>query len=290
MKQAYHAASPVDAQLAMDLLAAEGIDAHVQGSFLSGAAGELPVGELLRVWVADADLDRARELLAARERDAVALDGEAIDPLLLRSWQRAWRGLGATGEGDMLRDELLGAWNEPQRHYHTLRHLHDCIAQLEPALGLAQQPQEVEMALWFHDAVYDPRAADNEQRSADWAEGALEKAGVSAEVRGRIHALVMATRHAAEPFGPDERLLVDVDLAILGAARERFDEYEVEVREEYAWVPGPVFRHKRREVLGQFLARPRIYSTESFHESFEANARANLEHALAGLKPWWQVW
>ena len=290
MKQAYHAANPVDATLAVDLLASEGIPAHVQGNFLSGAAGELPVGELLRVWVADADLERAKALLAERERDVEALEPDAIDPLFERSWERAWRGLGARGDGIALRDRLLEAWQEPQRHYHTSRHLHDCLALLEGALDSAAHPAEVEMALWFHDAIYDPRAADNEQRSADWAQRALAGAGVAPEACARVHALVMATRHAVQPDGADEQVLVDVDLAILGAERERFDEYEVEVREEYAWVPAPVFRHKRRQILQEFLARPAIFSTPAFASRFEEAARSNLERARAALKPWWRVW
>jgi predicted metal-dependent HD superfamily phosphohydrolase len=290
MKQAYHAANPVDAQLALDLLAAEGINAHVQGGFLSGAAGELPVGELLRVWVADADLARAKELLAEREGSVDALESGMLDPLLARSWERAWRGVGGAGAGTGLRDELLEAWSEPQRRYHTLRHLRDCIALLEPELAQAAHAAEVELALWFHDAIYDPRAPDTEQRSADWAERSLAAAGVAADARSRVRALVMATRHAAEPEGPDEELLVDMDLAILGAPRERFDEYEVEVREEYAWVPGPVFRHKRRQILAEFMARPSIYSTPVFALRLEATARANLERARDALRPWWRFW
>jgi predicted metal-dependent HD superfamily phosphohydrolase len=290
MKQAYHAANPVDAQLAVDLLAAEGIAAHVQGSYLSGAAGELPVGELLRVWVGDEDLARAKALLAARGRGEGALEADAVEPLFERSWRRAWRELAAGGDGLALRDGLLEAWIGPSRHYHTLRHLHDCLALLEPVRETARHPAEVEIALWFHDAIYDPRAADNEQRSADWAAKALSDAGVDPQATARVHALVMATRHAAEADGTDQELLVDIDLAILGAGRERFDEYEVEVREEYAWVPGPVFRHKRKQILAGFLARPRLYSTPQFAERFEASARENLAHSLASLKPWWRPW
>jgi predicted metal-dependent HD superfamily phosphohydrolase len=290
MKQLYHAANPVDAQLAIDLLASEGIEAHLQGQFLSGAAGELPVGELLRVWVREADFERARDLLAGMARGDEALVAGELDPLLARSWHRAWNGLAAGGEGLGLRDEVLAAWAQPQRHYHTLRHLRDSLVLLEPELAQAEHPAEVEMALWFHDVVYEPKATDNEQRSADWADAALARAGVDAEARERICSLVMATRHAATPEGTDEQLLVDVDLAILGADAERFDEYQVEVREEYAWVPAPVFRHKRRQILEQFLARPAIYSTPDFAERFEQPARANLARAVAALKPWWQVW
>jgi predicted metal-dependent HD superfamily phosphohydrolase len=146
----------------------------------------------------------------------------------------------------------------------------------QPALGLARHPGEVELALWFHDAVYDPKGQDNEARSADWATEALAQTGASGEVQQRVRALIMATCHDAEPDGDDARLLVDIDLAILGAEPPRFAEYDQQVRAEYRWVPGWLYRRKRKEVLAGFLARPAIYGTERFRERLEARARENL--------------
>lgn len=288
MKQAYRAANPVDAQLVVDLLASVGIDAFVQGQFLSGGVGELPAGELLRVWVPDDELERARACIA--ERETHPLMENSLDPALSRSWARAWNGLDAEGHGLALRDALLEAWSEPQRQYHTLRHLGDCLALFEATMQLAERPAEVEIALWFHDAVYDLRARDNEARSAAWAEQALAAAGVAAPARSRVYALIMATCHSALPASADERLLVDIDLSILGADGERFEEYEVQVRQEYAWVPGLLFRRKRREILEGFLARPAIYATTWFRDRFETQARANLQRSVARLKPWFGFW
>jgi predicted metal-dependent HD superfamily phosphohydrolase len=91
----------------------------------------------------------------------------------------------------------------------------------------------------------------------------------------------MATRHEAVPQTKDEKVLIDVDLWILGAPQARFDEYEKQVREEYRWVPGLIYRHKRREILASFAARPTIYNTERFIERYEQQARANLARSLA---------
>ena len=289
MKQAYQAANPVDAQLVVDLLASEGIATFIQGQYLSGAIGELPAGELLRVWVADEHVDRARAVIASREAQPPLLD-DAIDPVLAHSWPRAWLGLGASDDRVALRDRLLAAWSEPQRRYHTVRHLGDCIALFEQASHLAVHPAEVEIALWFHDAVYDLKASDNEARSAAWAEQALSDAQVGSDVRARVHELIMATCHAAQAYTDDGRLLVDIDLSILGAEPERFDEYEVQVRQEYAWVPGPLFRRKRRELLQGFLARQHIYATQWFEQRFEAMARSNLQRSVARLRPWLGFW
>jgi predicted metal-dependent HD superfamily phosphohydrolase len=192
-----------------------------------------------------------------------------------------WCSLTAGRENERLFDELTARYSEPHRKYHTLQHLDECIALFESAAELAQHPAEVEAALWFHDAVYEVRGHDNEARSATWAKRALLDAGAADDAAARVEALVLATRHTALPEPGDQQLLVDIDLAILGAPQARFAEYERQIREEYAHVPGPLFGRKRRAILQGFLDRSRIYSTEHFHARLEALARANLRGAIS---------
>lgn len=192
----------------------------------------------------------------------------------------AWREVGARSDGSLCLQALRAAWQEAQRHYHGLQHLSECLDLLRAYRTLALHPDELVLALWFHDAVYDPRAKDNEQRSADWATRALSEAGVDPGVVARIHALVLDTAHAAEPATDDARLLVDIDLAILGAAPARFAEYEKQVRAEYAWVPGFLYRHKRRQLLREFAKREPLYRTPALRERLEAQARINLAKAI----------
>ena len=101
--------------------------------------------------------------------------------------------------------------------------------------------------------------------------------------RSSACALITATRHSEVPATPDEQLLVDIDLAILGAAPARFEEYERQIRAEYGFVPETVFRDKRGEILRGFLGRPAIFSTPACTVRFEAVARANLAKAIAAL-------
>jgi predicted metal-dependent HD superfamily phosphohydrolase len=194
------------------------------------------------------------------------------------SWQRAWRDLGAAPPSGLF-ERLVAAWSEPQRHYHTRQHLEECLAHFDRARELAARPGEMAVALWFHDAVYALKGTDNERRSADWAMAALREAGVDAAAVARVETLIMATCHDAVPRDADARLLVDIDLAILGADAARFAEYDAQVAAEYAWVPRFVYRFKRRQVLRTFLARPAIYHTPHFHERLEAQARRNLAAA-----------
>jgi predicted metal-dependent HD superfamily phosphohydrolase len=201
--------------------------------------------------------------------------------LLSDSWTRTWRALAANPPSPALYAQLIQQYAEPQRKYHTLQHLAECIAQLEPALGLCAHPGEVEIALWFHDAIYDLARTDNEMQSALWAVRALASAGLSAEVCERVKKLVLATRHSALPATDDERLLVDADLAILGAGPARFEEYERQIRQEYGAVPFDVFCARRRAILAQFLERPQLYSTEFFRNALEARARENIARSLS---------
>ncbi|SFZ71105.1 HD domain-containing protein [Chitinimonas taiwanensis] len=191
------------------------------------------------------------------------------------AWIATWSRLGLVASPTCF-DRLMARYAEPHRHYHGLQHLDECLALFQQVAESAEHPAEVEIALWFHDAIYEPLRHDNEQRSADWAREELLTAGAAKQVVDHVYALIMATQHAAEPSGRDAQLLVDIDLAILGALPERFAEYERQVRAEYGHVPSFLFRRKRRALLKQFLARPRLYSTAGMRERFEAIARENL--------------
>ena len=202
----------------------------------------------------------------------------ALEP----SWQRAWRDLHLPAPDGVL-DALLAGWAEPHRRYHTLQHLSECLALFDAHRALAEHPGEVGVALWFHDAVYDTARHDNEAVSADWATRVLRDAGAPDDVVARVDALVLATRHSQQPATPDERLLVDIDLAILGAVPARFDEYERQIRDEYGFVPDDVFRAKRAQILRGFLARPALFATPALAARLEGAARINLAGAIARL-------
>jgi predicted metal-dependent HD superfamily phosphohydrolase len=200
------------------------------------------------------------------------------------SWGRVCEGLDLTVDGERVGDELIARHAEPHRRYHTLQHLGECLAWFGTTRDLAEHPAEVEAALWFHDAVYDVHRDDNEARSAALARSALQQAGAAPEAVERIAALVLATRHADEPSTPDARLVVDIDLAILGADAARFAEYERQIRDEYAHVPEPEFRRRRDALLRELLARPRLYATAPLRALLEARARTNLAHALGAAR------
>ncbi len=199
------------------------------------------------------------------------------------TWASSWCALGAADTGEAVRAAVWAAYAEPHRHYHTQQHLLECLTLFEEHRTLIAHPAPVAMALWFHDAVYDPRAQDNEAQSAAWAARALHAAGVPADTVQTIEALILATRHLSVPTDPATALLVDVDLAILGAPPERYADYETQIRAEYAWVEPAVFARQRRAVLERLQARQPLYQTAALRARLEAPARHNLAQALARL-------
>ena len=190
---------------------------------------------------------------------------------------------------EALKSELAALYSAEDRHYHGLAHIEAMLALAEEYRGLLDDPEAVEAAIWFHDAIYDSRAKDNEAKSAELAEKRL--AGrIDPRRLARIAAMINATAtHELPPFRDedalnDAALLLDMDLAILGAEPAIFDAYEKAVRLEYGWVEEPMWRAGRSAVLKTFLARPRIFHTAEFQKRFEAQARHNIQRSLAALE------
>lgn len=190
---------------------------------------------------------------------------------------------GSGPEARAVHQDLVARYTAAERRYHDLRHIEACLNLLDGVRRLASSPDAVELAIWFHDAVYDSRRHDNEEASATLADGAMKRIGIDRETAQPVRGLILATRHAQPPVDADAALLVDIDLSILGQPEAVFDEYERGVRFEYAWVPEADFRAGRSKVLQSFLARPRIYCTDHFRGALEAGARANLARSLARL-------
>lgn len=199
---------------------------------------------------------------------------------LERRWVATLERLGA-GPAPELWQAIATRYREPERAYHTLHHIAACFVELD-ASGSAASPA-LELAIFFHDVIYDPRAHDNEEESARYAERSLAALGVPAPVIADVSRLVLVTKHAATPSAPDEQLLVDIDLSILGTESATFDVYEREIRAEYAFVPEVAFNAGRAAILASFLRRDAIFTTPHFHERYEARARENLQRSIRRL-------
>lgn len=188
---------------------------------------------------------------------------------------------------------LEAAYASPPRAYHHYGHVQEVLGHYRAVSDSTgwSQPREVQLAVLYHDAVYEPGRSDNETRSAQLARKHIARwlaaAGVDAE---RVAELIELTaRHGQfapddfprDPQGDDTRRFLDCDMAILGAAPEAFDAYDRGIAAEYRGVvPSWLFKHKRRAFLKSLLARERIFLSEEFHARYDVQARNNLRRAI----------
>lgn len=183
-------------------------------------------------------------------------------------------------QGDYRR--IRSAWRGMGRHYHTLSHLEACLREFDAARELVLEPAEVELALWFHDAIYKSWRRDNEPQSAALAVRTLRAA--REDVVDRIRQMILATAHRDAGFSGDTALILDIDLAILGAPPEIYSQFERAVRREYWWAPRARYVAGRSKLLRSLLERPAIYQHDWFYAKYEKQARANVAAALQQLE------
>ncbi|MCO5973978.1 HD domain-containing protein [Actinoallomurus soli] len=182
---------------------------------------------------------------------------------------------------EVLGAELIRRYEEPHRRYHDAAHLAEVLDRIDELAGEADDIEAVRLAAWFHDAVYQPLRADNEERSAVLAERMLADTDLPPETVAEVARLVrMTAAHDPEPGDRNAAVLSDADLAILAAGPERYAAYAAAVREEYAEVPDEVFRQGRADILRALLHAPSLFRTAPARERWEQAARHNLETEL----------
>lgn len=180
---------------------------------------------------------------------------------------------------------LDAAYAQSHRRYHTRAHVEACLALLAEQTGLtADERRLLTLALWWHDAVYDPARSDNEEASAALARDDLAALGEPVAVRDEVARLILMTKGHRAPVGDRlGALIVSIDLAVLGADPAVYDAYAAAVRQEFSFVPDEAFRAGRARVMRRFLDADAIFPDPGLRDRFEARARANIARELARL-------
>ena len=203
-----------------------------------------------------------------------------MNDLLRRKWHDL---LGAWAVTPSLADEkfedIRQHYAEPGRFYHTLDHIGAMLETVDGLAAFARNLNAVKLAVWLHDVIYDSKASDNEERSAEYSERLCE--GLAISEGKEVASLILRTKtHNVSDDDPDAQVLIDSDLAILGANDSAYRAYANQIRQEYAWVPETDYRMGRRKVLERFLARPRIFHHLAI---LEEPARRNIAAEITRL-------
>jgi predicted metal-dependent HD superfamily phosphohydrolase len=184
-------------------------------------------------------------------------------------------------DGRAVYAELARLHGEPLRHYHTLDHIDDCLRRLDRVAPLLNDPDAVELALWFHDAVYEMDCGTNEERSAELFDKLAQ--GADAGFRRRVRGLIMATRHMGGERNHDRRFIVDIDLAGFGAPWDEFMRNGALLREESPAKTDAQYHRGQVWFLQRLQRRRHFFATAYFRDRYEAKARDNLRRLLTDL-------
>lgn len=186
------------------------------------------------------------------------------------------------------RAALVTLHSEKHRHYHTLDHVYDCLSKLETYAHDTKQHYDsfsiVETAIWFHDAVYNPRSKANEENSVELFMSVFgSKHDLSHKTLGQICGCIIGTK-THNPFSEEDKIMCDIDLSILGAERKCYAQYQYDVWKEYNFVPHDKFIIGRSAFLNGMLKKADIFSLPYFKNLYEKQARENMEWELTILK------
>jgi predicted metal-dependent HD superfamily phosphohydrolase len=210
-----------------------------------------------------------------------------IDGDLTAHWRALVQSIDASAHSaPNVEADLLARLGEPHRAYHNGRHILALLKHAAAAEALITDPDAVRLAIWFHDIIYDPRAKDNEEASAQLAQTVIAKWPAASARCDAVVQMIRATAGHGLPDGASQdcALFLDFDLAILGAPQPVYDAYANAIRAEYAFVPGEAYHAARCGVLRHFLNRTRLYFTDYGRTLWEETARGNLAREIALLE------
>jgi predicted metal-dependent HD superfamily phosphohydrolase len=195
-------------------------------------------------------------------------------------FEQCWEAAGGEASKRVFQD-IAARYSEARRHYHTLEHVAHCLSEIDIPQLDAGDRLAVELAIWFHDVVYEIPGSGNERRSAEYFKQFAVLTTLSPEAIDRVVTMILASeKHAADRADKALQIFLDIDLAILGASPERFRQYDRDIRTEYSSIFDAIYYPKRRQLLRQFLMRDAIYLTPEFRDRYEARARENLRSVV----------
>ena len=192
-------------------------------------------------------------------------------------WQRRHTG-DAARDADAVYAEVAARYADPARHYHTLEHVDDCLARLDAVANLVENPDAIEIAIWFHDVVYATGVRDNEARSARFY--LQRSAGATPLFRRAVCRMILASRHVRPMRGADPGYMVDIDLAGFGRPWAEFRSTTDLIRAESPQRTDGEFAAGLAPFLRALVARPRMFATAWFRDRCEAAARRNVDRLL----------
>ncbi|MEI8067907.1 MAG: hypothetical protein WCG91_03095 [Candidatus Shapirobacteria bacterium] len=180
-------------------------------------------------------------------------------------------------------EDIISHYSEPHRHYHTLKHINNCLEELEPVRASLKDPEAVELAIWFHDIIYTIGNNDNEEKSAQLAKEFCQKNSLSLSFTKNVEDHILATKHISPSNNLDSQYLADIDMSILGKSSDVFDKYEKQIYQEYSSLYSKSDYQKGRKSFLETVLKNPIYSTDYFKNKYQQSAENNIKRSISNL-------
>lgn len=210
-------------------------------------------------------------------------------------WNNLWQRLGAEGNSNKVFEDLFNRYSEINRFYHNFSHIKTCLNEFDLVKDKIEDPDALELAIWFHDVIYKPNIPefaknkfDDEGASADFARDIIKEMKLPPDLADRVTSLITAIKRDNETLTKDEQYIIDIDTAIFGRSTRLFNIYEQQINAEFSWVPVEMYRRERARILSSFKPNPpkklTVFRTEEFINRYEEQARYNLERTIIDIR------
>lgn len=206
-----------------------------------------------------------------------------LTPFLRDLYHRLPRDLNRGPVVEGMVQELLRLYQQDHRHYHNLVHVSECLSEFRDVFTVCEDANACEMAIWYHDIIYEPGEPTNERLSANKARFDCMRLHVSEKLSDKVFNLILSTTHTNDVIG-DAAFVSDIDLAIFARPWERYSEYEAQIRKEYSMYSDKEYLAGRALFLDGMLRKPHIYFTDYFRNKYEKIAKANIALSLMKLR------
>lgn len=190
---------------------------------------------------------------------------------------------GTATDAEQVFATVAGRYSEPHRRYHTPEHIKHCLRQFDLAAGHMDDPDTVEMSIWFHDVIYDVPTIDNELRSAELFRD-LTRERIAPAFFQSVYDMIMITSHKEPPTRTDDKYMVDVDLSSFGLPWDEFKRDSENVRGEFSARSDREFYSAHVRFMQSLIDRPQFFATEFFRDKYEASARGNVGRLIKELR------
>ena len=196
-----------------------------------------------------------------------------------------WRRQALLFDGEIaltLFNDLVEKYSEPWRAYHSISHINNSLNYFDDCSDHAINPDAVELAIWFHDCIYELGATDNEEKSKDWFL-ARTTDQLSPTLRDEVARLIMDTTHKHIPATDDGRLLADIDMSSFSRPWDQYVRDSQAVRDEHGEPDSAEMDAKLVRFLQSLISNGPMYHSPFYAEHYEHKARENIARHITLL-------